>query len=106
MARGILGKVEAGTGDTAVYTVPADNFAVITINACNTTTQTRSVRIALAADAANVQTDEYIEYDVDILANGTIERTGIVIDAGKTVTARSNSTGVAVMVYGIETSTV
>jgi hypothetical protein len=106
MARGILGKVEAGTGDTAVYTVPADNFAVVTINACNTTTQTRSVRIAIAGDSGNVQLDEYIEYDVDLIGAGTLERTGIVIDAGKTVTVRSNSTGVAVMVYGIETSTV
>ena len=106
MARGILGKAEAGTGDTAVYTVPADNFAVVTINTCNTTTQTRSVRIAIADDAANVQTEEYIEYDVDLIGAGTLERTGIVIDAGKTVVARSNSTGVAVMVYGIETSIV
>ena len=106
MARGILGNAEVTTSLAAVYTVPADNFAVVTINACNTTTQTRSIRIAIAADAANVQTAEYIEYDVDLLASGTIERTGIVIDAGKSVVCASNSTGVSVNVYGLETSTV
>lgn len=106
MAKGILGKVEAGTGDTPVYTVPAENFAVVSINICNTTTQTRSIRIAIADDAGNVQLEEFIEHDADLLAAGVLERTGIVVDAGKTITARSNSTGVAVMVYGIETSTV
>lgn len=106
MATGILGAVAVNAiTDTTVYTVPADTFAVVTINAVNTTNVPKNVRLALSVsetpDAA-----EYIEYDVEILANGVIERTGIVLEAGRNVVAYTNSAGVSVQVYGIETSTI
>ena len=46
---------------------------------------------------------EYIEYDADILANGVLERTGIVMDASKILVVRADSTDVTALAYGIET---
>jgi hypothetical protein len=106
MANGILGKAALlATTDTTLYTVPADTFSVVTVNVVNRSTQARSVRIALA-DAATPLAEEYVEYDVEITANGAIERGGIVIGAGTNVVVYANSTEVTAMVYGIETSTV
>jgi len=49
--------------------------------------------------------DDYLEYETEILPNGVLERTGIVIDASRQIYARSSATNTAVMVYGIETAT-
>ena len=106
MATGILGTPAdvAATTNTTIYTVPAGNFAIVSINVTNRSAGTRDVRIALAATDTPTNA-EWIEYDTEIVANGTIERSGIVIQAGKKVVAYINSTDCTVMVYGIETST-
>ena len=107
MATGILGTSALSAGANAtVYTVPADTFAVITVNLANRNASARNVRIALAADDTSVQNAEYIEYDTEILGNGSLERGGIVVEAGRSVVAYANSTDVSVQVYGIETAVV
>ena len=106
MANGILGTPTAltATTSTVIYTVPANTFAVVTVNVTNRSASARNVRLALAA--ADTPTDaEYIEYDSEIIGNGVLERSGIVIDADKRIVAYANSTDVSVMVYGIETPT-
>ena len=106
MATGILGTPTdvPATTNTSIYTVPADTFAIVTINITNRSSATRDIRIALATSGTPTA-GEWIEYDTEIVANGTIERSGIVIQAGKKVVAYINSTDCTVMVYGIETST-
>jgi len=105
MANGILGRNElAATTNTTVYTVPADTFSVVTINVANRGASPRTVRLALS-DAATPANADYIEYDVEILANGVLERTGIVMDAGKNIVAYADSLGCSVQVYGLETAT-
>ena len=105
MATGRLGIADlSAAADTSLYTVPADTFAVVTVSLCNRSTGTRSVRIAVAS-AATPTNAEYIEYDADILANGVLERTGIVMDASKILVVRADSTLVSTVAYGIETST-
>ena len=105
MATGILGTADlTATTNTTVYTVPADTFAVVTVSVCNRSTTNRSVRIAIA-DADTPTSAEFIEYDSAILGNGVLERTGIVMNAGKKLVIRADSIDVTAMVYGIETST-
>ena len=105
MATGILGANDlAATANTTVYTVPADTFAVVTVNVTNRNSQSRNIRVATADD--DTPTDaEWIEFDTEILGNGVIERSGVVLDAGKKIVAYSNSTDVNIVVYGIETAT-
>ena len=107
MATGRLGAsaLSAAT-DTTVYTCPADTFAVVTVSMCNRNAASSSdIRLAVAASGTPT-TAEYIEYDTELLANGVLERTGIVLDAGKNIVARSAGSDTTVVIYGIETSTV
>lgn len=106
MATGRLGATALSAGSNAtIYTVPSDTFAVVTVNITNRSTGTRAVRLALAA-ADSPATEEYLEFDTTILANGVLERGGIVMDAGKKIVCRCDSTDVNVVVYGIETPVV
>lgn len=106
MANGILGTPTAltATTNTVIYTVPANTFAVVTVNVTNRSADARSIRLALAS--ADTPTNaEWIEFDSELIGNGVLERSGIVINADKRVVAYANSTDVSVMVYGIETPT-
>lgn len=106
MATGILGTPTdvPATTNTSIYTVPADTFAVVTINITNRNSATRDVRIALSSTGTPAA-GEWIEFDTELLGNGTLERSGIVLQAAKQVVIYANSTDVSAMVYGIETST-
>lgn len=105
MANGILGKLDIpATTLSTVYTVPADTFSVVTLNVVNRSTAPRTIRIALSA-TATPDPEEYIEYDVEILANGVMERTGIVMDATKNIVVYADSLGCGAMVFGLETAT-
>ena len=56
--------------------------------------------------AADTPTDgEYIEYGVEILSKGVLERTGIVLAAGQKIVAYSSSANISAVAMGIETST-
>lgn len=110
MANGILGSADLPANTyTEVYLVPTDTFSVVTINVVNKNATSVNVRLAVAKEDATGVTlpaaDDYLEYDVEVLPNGVLERTGIVINASRQIWARSSATNTAVMVYGIETAT-
>jgi hypothetical protein len=108
MANGILGSVDLpATTYTEFYEVPANTFAVVTVNFVNKDTTSKTVRLA-ATKPDNASTpvgDDYLEYEAEILPGGVLERTGIVLEAGRRLFAHASATQVVAMVYGIETAT-
>jgi hypothetical protein len=105
MATGILGQSDmVAATNTTLYTVPSNTFGVISVNFCNRGSSTTSIRLAVAA-AGTPTNSEWIEYDADVLPGGVVERTGLVVDAGKLIVAYSSNSDCTVSVYGIETST-
>jgi len=105
MATGRLGAnaLSAAT-ETTVYTVPTGKYAVFSVTLVNrNATTTVAARIALA-NAASATNAEYIEYDALIPGGGVLERTGLVLDAGKRLNVYTNASNVNAVVYGIETT--
>lgn len=109
MATGRLGILDlAATAYTALYTVPSDTFAVVTVNILNRGSTAVNARIAVTTSTppSAPSNSEFIEYDISVAGNGVLERTGIVLDAGKIVSVYASDTGISAVCYGIETSTV
>ncbi len=102
MASGRLGfsNVTAAT-NTVVYTVPASKTASFSINICNRNVEAATVRIALSSTSTPVD-GEYIEYGMLIISNGILERTGLILDAGKNVVVYSDIANISVVIYGVE----
>jgi hypothetical protein len=106
MATGRLGIQDlAATTNTTLYTCPTNYFAVASVSLCNRNGTAVTVRLALTT-SSSVTDNAYLEFGVTIPANATLERTGLVLDAGKLLVAYASTTGVTALAYGIETSTV
>jgi hypothetical protein len=112
MATGILGTSNlSATTNTTVYTVAGSTFAVVTVSICNRSASTISVRLAasttttLAASGGTPALADYLEYGTQVLANGVLERSGIVLEAARNIVVYSSAVDVSVVVTGIETST-
>jgi hypothetical protein len=105
MATGRLGAQDLSAAtNTTLYTCPSDTFAVVSVSLCNRSNQACNVRMAISTSATPGNA-EWIEYDTELLGKGVLERTGIVMDAGKLLVVYSNAAGVSAVAFGLETST-
>jgi len=103
MATGRLGASDlSATTLTTVYTCPASTYSVVAVNICNRGASSAQIRIAIA-DADTPTAGEYIEYDVNCIANGIIERTNLVLAAGQRIVVYSSAASISAVVVGIET---
>lgn len=106
MATGRLGVADlAAATNTTLYTCPSSTFAVVTVSICNRGSTAANIRLAISSSASPADS-EYLEFDTSLSAKGVLERTGIVVDAGKLLVVRSSAVSVNAVAYGIETSTV
>ena len=106
MASGRLGVADLGAAtDVSLYTCPASTYAVVTVSLCNRSAAAVTVRVSVSATSTPANS-EYLEYDQEILPNGVLERTGIVMDAGRILVVRSSGASVSAVAMGIETTTV
>ena len=107
MATGRLGASDLSAAVlSTVYTCPSDTFAVVAVNFLNRGNQAQTFRLAVAlADTPNANGSEWIEYDVEVLSKGVLERTGLVLAASQRLVAYASGGNASVVVYGIETST-
>ena len=105
MARGRLGHADlTGGANTSLYTVPANNFAIVTLSVCNRGNAAVSIRVSVSS-AGTPADSEYIEYDVELLPKGVLERSGIAMAAGQIMVVYSSAPNVSAVAFGIETST-
>ena len=102
MASGILGKANPSAAtNTTVYTVPSNKLATVNISICNRGGTAANIRVGLSSSATPGD-DEFIEYGTSILANGVLERFGVMIGSGTNVVVYSDAATVSVMVFGAE----
>lgn len=105
MATGKLGSADLSADTLAtLYTCPADTFTVATVSFCNRGNSAIAVRLALSESDTPTDAD-YLEFDVEILGKGVLERTGIVLKEGEKLVVRSSAISVTAVAFGIETAT-
>ncbi len=105
MATGRLGAADLSAAtNTSLYTCPASTFSVVTVSVVNRGSTAASIRMAIAS-SSSPSNAEWIEYDTSLAAKGVLERTGLVIDAGKILVVYSSAVSVNAVCYGIETAT-
>jgi len=108
MATGRLGTANITTTAAATaYTVPASTFAVVSVNIVNRSSSASALIRLAVSTSASPNADEWIEFDSSLVANGVLERTGIVIKTGELIVVQTTTSTptLSVVVYGIETST-
>ena len=107
MASGILGTpadLLAGTY-TTLYTVPASTFSVASISIVNRGNTTLAIRLAVTTQVSGTPLNaEFIEYDSSIAPKGILERTGLVLEAGRKLVVYSSAVNCNAVVFGIETA--
>ena len=105
MATGRLGTANlAAATNTTVYTVPSTTFTVATLSVCNRSNSAITCRVAVSSTATPA-VDEWIEFDTELLPKAVLERTGLVMDAGKYLVVYTSAANVSAVAFGIETPT-
>lgn len=105
MAAGFLQRANLNsTSDTLLFIVSTASGAPQTFNLrfANRNAVPVAVRVAISASgSASPQLDEYVSYDIPIIANGIMEEIGLVASNGEKVFVRTSVAGVSVRAHGM-----
>lgn len=102
MASGKLAGADlAAATNTTLYTVPSAKTASFSVNFCNRNATSVTVRLAIGSSATPAATD-WVLYDVVIAGNGSLERTGLVLDSTKLAVVYASAANVTATAYGYE----
>jgi len=102
----ILGQLAAAaTTLETLYTVPSSTSAVIsTLNICNRTSSSKSVRVAIRQGGAAIDNKQYIAYDLPIAAYDSMALSvGITLATTDVVTVyASSASAISFTLFGSE----
>jgi hypothetical protein len=101
----ILGQsAPSATTDTNLYTVPSATQALVsTLVICNRANKAATFRIACRPDGTTLANSHYINYDVAIGANDSINLTlGISLDASDIITVYASTANLTFTAFGSE----
>jgi len=104
MASGILGtaSLTVASTNTVIYSVPTSKTAVVTVSVLNRdTTNYTNIDLAISSTGA-ISNTNYIEYQASLIPTGVLERSGIVLEAGKKIIVGSSGGKTTVTVWGYE----
>ena len=93
--------------DVVLMTGCAGWDSTVNIRFTNRTSGPVKVRMALVpfpsgTAVANLDDADYLEYDVEILANCVLENTGLALQGDNSFVVRTDTAGVSVVAYGWE----
>ena len=99
MSTGKIGAADLAAGVDTLLGM-ADENMVINVCLVNRGNTFVKVRLAIGAGTTPGNTD-YLEYDTIMLANGVLERTGIVISSGEKIWVRTDTATVSARAHGL-----
>jgi hypothetical protein len=98
-------QILATTDLTEIYEIGAGFFGIVNVSITNRTDSDLSIKLA-TSDSSTPEPAEYIEWNTVIIPRGVLERTGIILQAGRKILVSCDTLdSVAVTVYGILTDT-
>ena len=99
---GILGSRSLLAGVTqSIYVCNTTNYSTVTLNIVNKSNNIMSVKAAITAQSNLFLDTEWLEFKVDLLPKGVLERTGICVTSGQYITIQTSEDCCAVC-WGVE----
>ena len=92
---------------TILMSGPAGFSSTANVRFVNRNATPVKVRLALvdapaASALVSLASEDYLEFDIEVRANGVLENTGIVIPENFSLVARSDTSSVTVVAFGFE----
>ena len=88
---------------TSLYQVPSGSVATITVTACNKSTASADIQMALSLNGSTTPAaSDFIEYNHELLGGDVIERTGIVMGDEEILYVYTTTTGSCFVANGIQ----
>lgn len=89
----------------AVYVNNYTDAAVVSVSVCNRNHIASTISIANTTSETSPANAEWIEYDIELLGKGVLERTGIIISPTHFLVVRSSLPNVNAVVWGAQLGT-